>query len=176
MLAAAQRITHLGSWELDLSDLVDLSENPLRWSDEVFRIFGYEPGAIEVTHEAFLQAVHPEDRPASPRPSPEPSRPASHTPSTIASLSPTAPCVWSTSSRRSSITRRPVARMKMLGTVQDITERKQAEEALRLSEQRYRTLMEHAPEAIMIVDPDADSVVDANPSAERLTGSRAKSC
>ena len=61
-LAAAQRITHCGSWEVDLVDLVDLEANPLVWSDEVFRIFGYEPGAIEVTNENFFRAVHPDDR------------------------------------------------------------------------------------------------------------------
>lgn len=61
-LAAAQRITHLGSWELDLGDVQDLNRNPLRWSDETFRIFGYEPGAIEVSRTAFLNAVHPDDR------------------------------------------------------------------------------------------------------------------
>ncbi|MBL0216168.1 MAG: PAS domain-containing protein [Myxococcales bacterium] len=61
-LAAAQRITHCGSWELDLGDLVELNRNPLRWSDEVFRIFGYEPGGIEVTNESFFAHVHPDDR------------------------------------------------------------------------------------------------------------------
>ena len=61
-LAAAQRITHCGSWEIELGDLSDIDGNPLRWSDEVFRIFGYEPGAIEVTNENFFRAVHPEDR------------------------------------------------------------------------------------------------------------------
>src|SRR5439155_24765239 len=61
-LAAAQRITHCGSWELDLANLDDIDRNPLRWSDEVFRIFGYEPGGIEVTNESFFRAVHPDDR------------------------------------------------------------------------------------------------------------------
>src|SRR5437868_12135805 len=61
-LAAAQKIAHLGSWELDLTNLNDVNQNPLRWSDEVFRIFGYEPGQIEVTNENFFRAVHPDDR------------------------------------------------------------------------------------------------------------------
>jgi PAS domain S-box-containing protein len=61
-LAAAQRTAHVGSFEYDLHNLDDLCANPLRWSDEVFRIFGYEPGAIEISRESFLRAVHPDDR------------------------------------------------------------------------------------------------------------------
>jgi PAS domain-containing protein len=56
-LAAAQRITHCGSWELDLGDLGDINANSLRWSDEVFRIFGYEPGTIEVTNDSFFRRM-----------------------------------------------------------------------------------------------------------------------
>jgi PAS domain S-box-containing protein len=63
-LAAAQQIAKIGSWELDLTNLEALNVNPLRWSDEVFRIFGYEPGAIEVSNDNFFKAVHPDDRAA----------------------------------------------------------------------------------------------------------------
>jgi PAS domain S-box-containing protein len=61
-LAAAQRIAHLGSWELDLKDLTDMSGNELRWSDETYRIFGYEPRQVPVTADFFYQTVHPDDR------------------------------------------------------------------------------------------------------------------
>jgi PAS domain S-box-containing protein len=61
-LAAAQRIAKLGSWELDLTNLGNLDSNPLRWSDETFRIFGYEPNQVEVSNERFFRAVHPDDR------------------------------------------------------------------------------------------------------------------
>ena len=61
-LTASQRIAHLGSWELDLVNVDNLSEGGLRWSDEVFRIWGHEPHAIEVTYDNFLAAVHPDDR------------------------------------------------------------------------------------------------------------------
>ncbi len=63
-LNSAQQVGHMGSWELDLTNLENLNANPLRWSDEVFRIFGYELGAIEVSNENFFKAVHPEDREA----------------------------------------------------------------------------------------------------------------
>lgn len=61
-LAAAQRIGHFGSVELDLVDLNEPEKNPVRWSDEVFRIYGYESGQVEPSRRAFLRIVHPEER------------------------------------------------------------------------------------------------------------------
>ncbi len=55
-LAGAQRIAHLGSWNWDITS------NTLRWSDEIFRIFGLEPQQFNTTYEAFMNSVHPDDR------------------------------------------------------------------------------------------------------------------
>jgi len=61
-LATAQRIAHLGSWSLELDSLEDMNKNRLRWSDEMFRVLGYEVGQIEQSRPNFLRAVHPADR------------------------------------------------------------------------------------------------------------------
>jgi diguanylate cyclase (GGDEF)-like protein/PAS domain S-box-containing protein len=61
-LAAAQRIAHFGSVELDLANSDDPEKYPVRWSDEVFRIFGYEPGSVEVSRQTYFRSVHPDDR------------------------------------------------------------------------------------------------------------------
>ncbi len=61
-MAAAQRISHFGSWELDLANRDYSSAIALRWSDEMFRIAGYEPGGVQITRELFFGIVHPEDR------------------------------------------------------------------------------------------------------------------
>ncbi len=55
-LSEAQRIAHLGNWELDLE------KNVLTWSDEIFRIFEIDPEHFGASYEAFLNAIHPEDR------------------------------------------------------------------------------------------------------------------
>jgi PAS domain S-box-containing protein len=57
-LNEAQRLAHIGSWELDLR------RNYLIWSDEIFRIFEIDRHQFGASYEAFLDLVHPDDRPA----------------------------------------------------------------------------------------------------------------
>ena len=52
----------------------------------------------------------------------------------------------------------------------DITERKQAEMALKVSEANYRHLFNAEPDAIIITDTETNRIVDANPAALRLYG------
>jgi PAS domain S-box-containing protein len=55
-LAAAQSITHVGSWEWDARS------NAVRWSDELYRIYGLAPRSVTITFDGFLARLHPEDR------------------------------------------------------------------------------------------------------------------
>ncbi|MGD9172205.1 MAG: PAS domain-containing protein, partial [Candidatus Thiodiazotropha sp.] len=55
-LIEAQHLANLGDWELDLV------ENKLTWSDEVYLIHEIDKGQFGATYEAFLDAVHPDDR------------------------------------------------------------------------------------------------------------------
>lgn len=57
-LVEAQRIAHIGNWELDLVN------NHLYWSDEIFRMFEIDKNKFAASYEAFLNAIHPEDRDA----------------------------------------------------------------------------------------------------------------
>ena len=57
-LLEAQRHTHVGCFEWDIV------ADKVRWSDELFRIFGDEPQSFEPTFEEFLERIHVDDRDA----------------------------------------------------------------------------------------------------------------
>lgn len=57
-LKIAQSIAHLGYWEWDMEN------SEMRWSDETYHLLGYAPGQFEPSREALFAAVHAEDREA----------------------------------------------------------------------------------------------------------------
>jgi two-component system, cell cycle sensor histidine kinase and response regulator CckA len=164
-LAAAQRIAHLGSWELDLTNREGVSKNALRWSDEVFRIFGHERGRIEVSSEAFLRAVHPDDRGrirAAQEEALRGGRPY-NIEHRIALPDGSERIVHGQSNVIfDPRTQRPLA---MVGTIQDITERSQAEaELLRLA-----AIVECSNDAITGINLEG-IITSWNSGAERIYG------
>jgi len=56
LLREAQSLARLGNWDLDLRTGL------ARWSDEEYRLLGYQPGQVNPSAEAFMEAVHPDDR------------------------------------------------------------------------------------------------------------------
>ena len=132
-LEEAQRLAHLGSWEWSIET------NELFWSDEIYRIFGLTPQEFGATYDAFLESVHPDDREDVMR-------------SVDEALNGKKPydiehrVIQRTGdirvvNERAEVTFDAAGRaMRMIGTVQDITERKQAEEALRSALQEVEKL------------------------------------
>ncbi|GEM_PF-2708047 len=57
-LATAQRIARMGSWDWDMT------RGEVSWSDEMYRVFGSEPGGLRPSYEALLCLAHPVDREA----------------------------------------------------------------------------------------------------------------
>ncbi len=55
-LKEAQRIAHVGNWD------VDMVNDMLTWSDETYRIWEIDKEYFPATFEAFIETVHPEDR------------------------------------------------------------------------------------------------------------------
>lgn len=55
-LTEAQEISHIGNW------CRNIETGEVRWSDEVYRIFGFKPQEFGVTYDMFLSRVHPDER------------------------------------------------------------------------------------------------------------------
>ena len=55
-LSAGQRIARLGTWD------IDLKTDETWWSEEVYRILGLEPGSVEPSLQRYLDLLHPDDR------------------------------------------------------------------------------------------------------------------
>ncbi len=132
-LMEAQRIARLGNWTWNIVT------NELHWPDEIYRMFGLTPLEFGVTYEVFLNSVHPDDRqfvinavdaalyhnkPYS----------IDHR---IVLPDGTNRVVHEQAEITFDDNGKPI---RMIGTVQDITERKQVEEALQQSEAQLRRL------------------------------------
>jgi PAS domain S-box-containing protein len=135
-LSEAQRIAGLGNWEWDLRT------NELRWSDETYRIFGLSPQQTATTYVAFLNYVHPDDREFVKKSVNE----AIHdrTPYNIEHriMLPNGliRVIHEQGEVKFDDRDEPV---NIVGTVQDITERKRAEEELTYSREQLRNLSMH---------------------------------
>jgi hypothetical protein len=53
-----QKMANFGSWEMDVVS------NEMKWTEEVFRIFGFESQSISPVFSDYLNYIHPEDRPS----------------------------------------------------------------------------------------------------------------
>jgi diguanylate cyclase (GGDEF)-like protein/PAS domain S-box-containing protein len=56
LLSESQRIAHIGSWHWDFTT------NKVLWSDETYRIFGLDQAVIKPTQKAFFGLIHPDDQ------------------------------------------------------------------------------------------------------------------
>ncbi|MBF0587799.1 MAG: transporter substrate-binding domain-containing protein [Magnetococcales bacterium] len=128
-LSRAQAIAHVGNWQWDICD------NTLFWSAEVYRIFGLTPGAFEATYQMFIGGIHPEDRDtvenAVQQALKHPDQPY-HIEHRIVLPKGEERVVVE---RGEVICREDGKPIRMAGTIQDITTRKQVEQRLRKAKQ-----------------------------------------
>jgi len=140
-LAEAQRVSHTGSWYLDVV------HNRLSWSEEAFRIFGIQRGT-PLTYETFLAAVHTDDRALVDQAWKKALLGAAYDVEHRILVGREVRWVRERAQLEFDADGRAT---KGIGTVQDITERKRAEEALAL----HSFALNNAHEAIFLIDEQA---------------------
>jgi len=161
-LQETQRIANMGRWDLDLVN------KHLQWSPTIFEIFEIDPEEFGASYEAFLETIHPDDRE---RVNLVYSDSLKHQkPYNIEHrlLMKDGRIKWVNEICRTDYDTDGQA-IRSLGIVQDITERKHAEEALKESESRMKIIFESAPDAYYLND-FAGVFINGNQAAEELLG------
>lgn len=157
-LRASLAFANMGIWEWNIQT------GELYWSERIPTLFGYPGGELKTSYENFLAAVHEDDREAVQA-------------AVRASIEEGAPydiehrCVWPDGTVRWLLERGAVVHdeqgkpLRMLGTVQDITERKQAGERLLL----FRLIFDTTQQGICIADGEG-RILYVNRAYEGLLG------
>lgn len=147
-LERAQRLSDTGSWEWDIVT------GEIVWSAQIYRVFGLAPHVFAPTYPAFLERVHPDDRPLVER----------RVQDAIDGLEPydlDHRIVLPDGSVRIVHERGEVEyatdgrAMRMLGAVQDVTPLRAAERASRRSQEMLASMLKISPEAIVVTDAAA---------------------
>jgi len=162
-LAESERLTHTGSWALDLA-----SNEYVYVSEEDYRIWAFDPQQGLPTKEAVFQRVHPEDRNWWKRNFEKSLR------EKLDSLDEYRIMLPDGTIKHIRTIRHPVLNdagdiFKLVGITIDITERKRTEEALRLSNAYNRSLIEASLDPLVTIGPDG-KITDVNGATEAATG------
>lgn len=161
-LAEAQKIARIGNWDYDVS------RDEAYWSEELYRIFGLQPQEFSPTYKAFLRLVHSGDRRLVQRAIREAAEGATRSSVEYRVVRPSGE-VRAASTQYEPIMDESGRMVRLVGTIQDVTERRQAEDALRESEERYRVVAETASDAIIVID-ESSHISFVNEAAGRTFG------
>jgi len=157
LLNEAQRLGHLGSWELDPVS------GELRWSDEIYRIFELDPAQFPPSYENFLNAIHPDDRDKVDQAYTRSLQDRQTYDITHRLLLADGRIKWVREHCSSDfdVSGKP---LRSVGAVQDVTEQRLAEDRLRVAAATFET-----HEAILITDANSN-IIRVNRAFEDTTG------
>jgi PAS domain S-box-containing protein len=162
-LEQAQAVGRIGSWASDASP-----EGRLLWSSQVFRIFGVKPEEFDQQISTFFRYVHPDDVAAVRASVADAIR--DHTVYRIDHriVRPDGEVRWVLEQGEVEYDGNG-APLRVIGVVQDITERKNAERALRDNEEHLRTILEVLAEGCIVLTPRG-VCIECNAAAEQIVG------
>jgi len=162
LLREAQRIASIGSWEWNIET------GEVKWSDQMYQIFGEEKGKFIPTFDEFILHIHPDDR--------------KHAEEVIRDvvakgviytdeyrIIPRQTTVCYVMARADIFRDQNNKATRFFGTVMDITGRKKAEEALQVGQERFYTTLASIGDAVISTDVEGN-ILFLNRVSEELTG------
>ena len=163
LMNEAERLSHMGSWHMDYTT------GHTYWSDEKYRILGYEPGEVTPSLDIFMASIHPGEQQYIKR---------IHEDAFAGKDRLEYDSILLTRKNKIKhihselvIRRDPEGHITSLnGFIIDISPYKQAQLKLTESEQKYRNLFENNPMPIWIIDARTQQFLDANNAALKLYG------
>ena len=165
-LRLAQQVARVGTFELDLQTGLNA------WTAELEAMYGLSPGSFPQTEQAWENLLYRDDRAAA-------VRLREHTLKTGEPVEGEWRVVWPDGSvhwlagRWQAIKDESGKPLRLIGVNIDITERKRAEEAIKESEAKLRTLFQMLPVGISILDEHC-RVVESNPALSQILGMTAE--
>ena len=141
MLSEAESIAHIGSFEWSIPD------NKITWSDELYRIYGLNPKTFDASFEAFLGQVHPESREKVKKTIEEVYRQGKPFSMEESIIRPDG-TIRMLFSKGRAVKNESGKIVKLVGTCQDITDRKQAEEQRNRAEEALQKAYQELEEKV----------------------------
>ena len=162
-LKDAQAIGHIGNWEMDWES------GRTEWSDEIYRILGYEKGSIQPTYDTFVSIIHPDDQIEALEVFKRAIATLQNgsTNYRVKLLNNEVRYVMSEWRFKLDSSGKPIT---VFGILQDITDRKLIEMALEKSEEKYRDLFNLSPSPMYLLDVDTLQFLDVNEAAVQHYG------
>ncbi|MCW3054392.1 MAG: two-component sensory box histidine kinase/response regulator [Chthonomonadales bacterium] len=162
-LSQAQSVARIGSWE------VDTESGTAVWSEEMFRILEFDPAEGVPAYPTFFSRLHPEDislYKEMERKGREEGDPRDFE---LRVLYSDGRLGWLHSLGRSE--RDDTGKIvRTFGTLMDITERKEMEQALRENDERLRAILDQTPAGIIFAEAPSGRIVLANREMDRILG------
>lgn len=163
LLSESQSIAHIGSWTWEIAT------DKITWTDETYRIYRLSPETIELSPNLLLNLLHPDDRPEM----------QAWVSACIAGKNPgdlefriilPDGGIRLLSYRGNLEYNAENKPFRLVGTVQDITERRKVEADLIKSEERFLQIAENINEAFWVTDIANSEIIYASPVYERIWG------
>jgi PAS domain S-box-containing protein len=161
-ISTATSASQVGIWDWDIVN------NQLAWDNQMYILYGLKIGDFPGAYEAWLNGVHPDDRDFSNAISQQAIRGEIEYDTEFRVIWPDGSVHWLKAAGHVFFDENN-APIRMVGVNFDITERKNAEDELKLSEERYRNIFESAVIGIYRTTPDG-KIIMANSTLIKLLG------